>query len=74
MELQAAFRGALSLAERPSLVKQSPGLFHNSHPAERTACKNFAHCDERPETLSLDSANPFLKGWIPKSIDRFRKD
>ena len=45
------FKGALSLAERPSLAKQSPGLFRNSHPAERTACKGFAHCDERQRAL-----------------------
>ena len=37
MELQAFFKGALSLAERPSLAEQSPGLFGNSLPAERTA-------------------------------------
>ena len=46
-DTEPRFRGALSLAERPSLVKQSPGLFHNSLPAERTAyrCEAGSVCE-----------------------------
>ena len=40
-DTEPRFRGALSLAERPSLAEQSPGLFCNSLPAERPACKHF---------------------------------
>ena len=40
------FKGALSLAERPLFVKQSPGLFHKFTPAERTACKRFGSCEK----------------------------
>ncbi|MDY2713113.1 MAG: hypothetical protein SOV73_07270, partial [Candidatus Faecivivens sp.] len=40
----SAFRGALSLAERPSLAEQSPGLFRNSLPAERTASSASRKC------------------------------
>ena len=36
-DTEPRFREALSLAERPSLAEQSPGLFCNSLPAERTA-------------------------------------
>ena len=29
---------------------------------------DFAHCDGRPETLSLDSANPFQKRAGPQNV------
>ena len=35
---------------------------------------DFAHCDERPETLSLDSANPLEKGLDPKPLSLRRGD
>ena len=38
------FKGALSLAERPLFVKQSPGLFHKFTPAERTASSASRKC------------------------------
>ena len=75
MELQASlFRGALSLAERPSLAQQSPGLLDNSLPAERTACKHFGSREKErisAEDASgglcpLDTHKPFFEGLDPK--------
>ena len=71
------FKGALSLAERPLFVKQSPGLFHKFTPAERTACKRFGSCEKVRE--SNQGANeglcpfnphaPFKKGSILNFYD-----
>ena len=68
------FRGALSLAEHPSLAEQSPGLFCNSHPAERTAYKHFGSCENVCQSVShankglcpFESCKPFFEGFDPK--------
>ena len=71
MELQASlFRGALSLAERPSLAQQSPGLLGNSLPAERTACKGISLIAMSDRGLCpLDTHQPFFEGLDPKIYD-----
>ena len=73
-DTEPRFRGALSLAERPSLAEQSPGLFCNSLPAERTACKRFGSREKErisAEDASgglcpLDTHKPFFEGLDPK--------
>ena len=68
MELQASrFRGALSLAERPSLAQQSPELLGNSLPAERTTCKGISLIAMSDRGLCpLDTHKPFFEGLDPK--------
>ena len=54
-------KGTLYLAKRP-LLKNSPlGCFINSPLRNAPSLENFAHCDERPKALPLETASIFEK-------------
>ena len=69
-DTEPRFRGALSLAERPSLAEQSPGLFCNSLPAERTAYKHFGS-REKFANIGFPCKRRALPSRHPQS---FKKD